>query len=683
MASIFSVTGLVYGQVVEMDLFYDNKTHKYSAEKVSIMVNGEEVTNLDVPAIIIDGRTLVPARAIFEKMGGIVAWNEDTKEVYITNDNNIVVLQIDNSTGTTNGANFTMDVPPKIVNSRTMIPVRAAAEALNCAVSWDDVTRVINIYEQDYVQPEPPKVETPQPDDSTGEIPDMVIPSGTLNISSITLPTSATGAQEFVINANNPIEKYECFMLENNRIVVDIYNANLAVSNTNITSINSNIVSAIRSAQNQVEPQLITRVVFDLAADVDFVHTLSTDKKNLTISFEINTIISATFKTDGVTDYVTIYGDRTPAVSAFTLSNPNRLVIDMPYSNSLLQNSYSEKLTHVTGIRPSVFEETTTRIVLDLDRYVTYEVVESNGIATIAITKSTLDNFNYDSSTNTIVIKNLDGLSTSNFTVTDNYRNKQYILTLNGNYKNTYGYGVVPAGDKFVNSIKIENDEYGNTRFVIEENDIIAHTIRDFGDEIHIQLVDPKDVYSKIVVLDAGHGGQDPGASANGLTEKTINLDIMLRVYNLLAKDDNIKVYATRVDDTYPTNISRAQMGNEVGDLFISIHQNSATSSSAKGTEVLYTVHATDVAGKLTSQIAAQYVQNSLVNALGTTNRGIKNRADLIVLNQTTVPAILLEIGFLTNQDDANLLKNEDSKNVIANAIYSAIVAMMNENKVR
>ncbi|MGL4789850.1 MAG: N-acetylmuramoyl-L-alanine amidase family protein, partial [Anaerotignaceae bacterium] len=234
-----------------------------------------------------------------------------------------------------------------------------------------------------------------------------------------------------------------------------------------------------------------------------------------------------------------------------------------------------------------------------------------------------------------------------------------------------------------VNSIKIENDEYGNTRFVIEENDIIAHTIRDFGDEIHIQLVDPKDVYSKIVVLDAGHGGQDPGASANGLTEKTINLDIMLRVYNLLANDDNIKVYATRVDDTYPTNISRAQMGNEVGDLFISIHQNSATSSSAKGTEVLYTVHATDVAGKLTSQIAAQYVQNSLVNALGTTNRGIKNRADLIVLNQTTVPAILLEIGFLTNQDDANLLKNEDSKNVIANAIYSAIVAMMNENKVR
>ncbi|MPN22201.1 N-acetylmuramoyl-L-alanine amidase LytC [bioreactor metagenome] len=137
------------------------------------------------------------------------------------------------------------------------------------------------------------------------------------------------------------------------------------------------------------------------------------------------------------------------------------------------------------------------------------------------------------------------------------------------------------------------------------------------------------------------------------------------------------------MDDSYPTNVNRAKMANGVADLFVSIHQNSNTSATPNGTEVLYTVHSTDVSGKLTSQIAAQFIQNYLVKALGTTDRGVKNRTDLIVLNQTTVPAVLIETAFLSNQDDADKLSQDSYKDAAAQAIYSAIVDMMNQYKVR
>ena len=127
-------------------------------------------------------------------------------------------------------------------------------------------------------------------------------------------------------------------------------------------------------------------------------------------------------------------------------------------------------------------------------------------------------------------------------------------------------------------------------------------------------------------------------------------------------------------------------MANEVADLFVSIHQNSNTSSTPQGTEVLYMNHSNETSApssKLTSKAAAQIALTWVINALGTTNRGIKERPDLIVLNQTTVPAILIETCFISNPDDAAKVKSEENINKLANNIYSAISIMLNDYDLR
>ena len=117
---VFASGSNIYAQTVSMKLFYDGKSHNYSAEEVKIQVDGEGITGLDVPPIIINDRTMVPARAVFEKLGCDIAWNEEMQEVYVMHNTDLVILKIDSQTGTKNGESFTMDTPAKIVNDRTL-----------------------------------------------------------------------------------------------------------------------------------------------------------------------------------------------------------------------------------------------------------------------------------------------------------------------------------------------------------------------------------------------------------------------------------------------------------------------------------------------------------------------------------------------------------------------------------
>ena len=129
-------------------------------------------------------------------------------------------------------------------------------------------------------------------------------------------------------------------------------------------------------------------------------------------------------------------------------------------------------------------------------------------------------------------------------------------------------------------------------------------------------------LFGKVIYLDAGHGGNDPGTSGNGLNEKDINLAIVNKAYALLQQTDKVKTYLTRTDDTRPENRDRANMANDMADVFISIHMNSAAPNpTPNGTEVLFITHANDVQGKLTSQIVATEILQKMIAALQTNNR--------------------------------------------------------------
>ena len=111
---------------------------------VSLKVAGK-VTTPDVPPIIVKNRTLIPVRAVFEGIGANVIWNESTQQVDITLGTSKVKLTIDSKTAIVNGMQVSLEVPALIVEGRTMIPVRFVAEALGLSVGWDNATRTVNI----------------------------------------------------------------------------------------------------------------------------------------------------------------------------------------------------------------------------------------------------------------------------------------------------------------------------------------------------------------------------------------------------------------------------------------------------------------------------------------------------------------------------------------------------------
>ncbi|MCH5212938.1 MAG: hypothetical protein J1G06_07975 [Oscillospiraceae bacterium] len=114
------------------------------ASGIKVVLNGHTMS-FDQPPVIIDERTLVPMRAIFESLGAEVIWNGDTRTVTAIRPDKIITMQIDNNLMYVNGAVLELDVPPQIVNDFTMVPVRAVSESLDCTVNWDGDTQTVYI----------------------------------------------------------------------------------------------------------------------------------------------------------------------------------------------------------------------------------------------------------------------------------------------------------------------------------------------------------------------------------------------------------------------------------------------------------------------------------------------------------------------------------------------------------
>lgn len=149
---IVNATNLFAGiNIVTMDLKYDGQVHNYSEKEVSIRLDNELITNYDMPPIIIEGRTLVPLRSVFEKMGASVFWDGAERKVVITKDETTIIFEINSNNIIKNGSEeIEIDVPAKIINDYTMIPLRAVAQAFDCTVEWNANTRVVDIYQSDF-----------------------------------------------------------------------------------------------------------------------------------------------------------------------------------------------------------------------------------------------------------------------------------------------------------------------------------------------------------------------------------------------------------------------------------------------------------------------------------------------------------------------------------------------------
>lgn len=201
--------------------------------------------------------------------------------------------------------------------------------------------------------------------------------------------------------------------------------------------------------------------------------------------------------------------------------------------------------------------------------------------------------------------------------------------------------------------------------------------------QVYIALKKPSEVYDHIVVLDAGHGGKDPGAEAadGSYYEKEINLKILLYAKELL-DNENIKVYYTRTDDRTIYLNPRVNLANETeADLFISIHCNSSESSLPRGLEVLYKSNWGE--GSYSSEQLARIALEEMKTVTGHVNRGLVAGDEMVIINKSQVPVALIEVGFMSNPQELEYLKSSNREKEIAKAITQIIKKALAEKEAK
>ncbi len=253
-------------------------------------------------------------------------------------------------------------------------------------------------------------------------------------------------------------------------------------------------------------------------------------------------------------------------------------------------------------------------------------------------------------------------------------------------------------------------------RFYIIPFIILTYLLSSFGINMGNNGNDEKFV----VVLDAGHGGHDPGNLGNGYLEKNIALKIVLKVGEILEGNPNIKVIYTRKDDTFVDLYRRGEIANKANaDLFVSVHCDSHSSDAHGAGTFVLGLHANkqnfEIAKKENSVIylednyesryaaydinspesiigltimqeefldqsinLAKLMQENFSNKLKRTDRKVK-QAGFIVLHQTFMPSVLVETGFLTNKEEGAYLNSAKGHNEMGKAIADAILAYKGE----
>ncbi len=305
------------------------------------------------------------------------------------------------------------------------------------------------------------------------------------------------------------------------------------------------------------------------------------------------------------------------------------------------------------------------------------DLIEQSDTTTVApspnATYADIANLTYDNATNTVQIGLPSGVTASNITITDAYRDKLLIIDLGGDYSHIYSPTIKQLSDDAVDYIEVSTTG-GTTKFIIRENTIYTYDMHIQDNTLHFKLLRPQEKYDKIVLLDSGHGGIDSGAvNSSGMMEKDVNMAQTLAVKQLLESQTDIKVYLSREDDIYSTLRDRTDLANEIDvDLFISIHNNSSEYSSANGAEVYY------YPGSLEGQVLAEGILNRIVNYTGIWDRGVKGADNYVVLKTSAMTAVLVEAGFLSHSSDAAKLASTDFTNKYAQAVVDAIVEYFN-----
>lgn len=642
-------------------MFFSLHIYANEQSKVSIVLNGTQVDNLIISPKIIDENVLVSTIDIKNLLDVGIDSNITNNLVNITNNQDSLILEINSNLANFNGEDILLDSAPMLINDFIMLPITFIAEALGFETLWNESLNELhinNLLENTAVSRQTDSTSYPEKTVTNISVPNQLEP------------------HTFVIETSSEIEEFNYFELDNGRIVIDIHDTTIDLEGTQNIIENSPNVSLIRWSETEVDGNEVARIVIELSllSSIYDIY-ISEDKRSINVHFKENLVnISSNFSQR--VDSINIAGTRPPDINVSNIYGNNNLIIDV--YNGKLNNLEQPVITgnFIKDYSVTQLDNNIVRINIMLEHPVSYSLSYYNNTVSVIIAEPTFNNITFNPDNNTIILTQSESSPIKINDITHNYDDfhSGYILTLPGDYSDFFGDGVIEVYNEFINTIGIVT-ESGNTNIVIDQNRIIALDIRERGEEIFINIIPPKDKYDKIVILDPGHGGHDPGAHHFDVMEKDLNLIISNMAKELLKQDENIKVYATRSTDVFVPLTKRSELANEAADLFVSIHLNAIGEGHnvTRGTETYYLVNDTDENFDITREEVATIFQTNLVKGLGTRDRGIKT-ANFSVLRNTNIPSVLLELGFLTNKEENDMFSDPIIQQKVAEIIYQSII---------
>jgi N-acetylmuramoyl-L-alanine amidase len=371
------------------------------------------------------------------------------------------------------------------------------------------------------------------------------------------------------------------------------------------------------------------------------------------------------------------------------LTNPSRIVYDL--SNTLMNTKIRNteyKINETDTVKIGQFSVNKARIVINTEKVNNYIPIFSadNQSLLIADYKKVNSASLAGSESNIISYKKAKIEQTSTMTLsfnepvihgTDRTKNQLIVYLYNVCNYNEETFKSTFAGTIFANANITALPNIGLKLTVPLEQDALVSTylgadsktfmikVKEPRKTVIQAIIPPKSTASgKTVVIDAGHGGSDYGAIREGINEKDINLNIAKKVRDILSKQGYL-VHMTRDTDVFVSLEDRVIFAEKfTPDIFISIHVNSSVRPEINGIETHY-YHQESLS-------LAQTVHAALASAIQTTNRGLF-KSKFYVINHTTMPAILVEIGFISNDAERAQLTGEGRKQATAKAIAEGV----------
>lgn len=377
----------------------------------------------------------------------------------------------------------------------------------------------------------------------------------------------------------------------------------------------------------------------------------------------------------------------------FYLSNPSRVVFDLP--NAVSANNIRNKEFQISEnetVKIGQFEPTKIRIVVTTPNPESYKAIYSNDMQNILITRDDrLQGIKLYSNTSEILkatvqsrkeYRNETNKITFEFSDPIVHSLKRNNNSLELNLYNAKTMSLAGLAQKLktgtlkntlidnigVNGISITFPITKETTVDCLENLQATKLVLSIKNPVQIQTT-KKNLTTKVIVIDPGHGGSDPGATRENVLEKTITLQIAEIVEQML-KNQGAVVYMTRKDDNFVSLSDRVTFSNNrKPDVFVSIHINACENEAVHGIETHYY--------KDDSLDFAKQVHKSIMQKISETNRGVfKSR--FYVIRHTEMPAILLELGFISNDEERKLMQTKERQTKFAEAITEGIINYIN-----